>query len=83
MVLTADKGVALVVMDRQEYIKKARAHLEDTSTHRPIPTDPTTKLKNILINILKKMKTKSEMDDNTYRRMYPTGSKVLWTPQDT
>ena len=40
MVLTADKGVALVVMDRQEYIKKARALLEDTSTYRPIPVDP-------------------------------------------
>ena len=47
--------------------------MEDTSTYRPIPTDPTTKPKNRLINILKKMKTESEMDDNTYKRMYPTG----------
>ena len=47
-------------------------HLEDTNTYRPIPTDPTNKLKNRLINILKKMKTESEMDENTYKRMYPT-----------
>ena len=46
MVLTADKGVAMVVMDRQEYIQKARALLEDTNTYSPIPSDPTTKLKN-------------------------------------
>ena len=56
--------------------KKARALLEDTSTYRPIPTDPTTKLKNRLIDILKKMKTESEMDDNTYKRMYPTGANA-------
>ena len=60
MVLTADREVALVVMDRQEYIKKAGALLEDTSTYMPIPTDPTIKLKNRSINILKKMKTESE-----------------------
>ena len=63
-------------MDRQEYIKKARTLLEDTSTYRPIPTDPTIKLKNRLINILKKMKTESEMDDNTCKRMYPTGASA-------
>ena len=32
MVLTADKGVALVVMDRKEYIRKARDLLNDTNT---------------------------------------------------
>ena len=35
MVLTADKGVAMVVMNRQEYIQKALALLEDTNTYRP------------------------------------------------
>ena len=74
IVLTADRGVALVVMDRQEYIQKTRAILEDTNTYRPIPTDPTTKLKNRLMNILKKIKREVEMDANTYKRMYPTGA---------
>ena len=47
--------------------------------------DPTTKLKNRLINILKSMKTESEMDDNTYKRMYPIGPvhQSLWAPQVT
>ena len=40
MVLTADKGVAMVVMDRHEYIQKARALLDDTNTYKPIPSDP-------------------------------------------
>ena len=76
MALTADKEVAMVVMDRQEYIQKARALLEDTNTYRPIPSDPTTKLKNKLINILKKIKTEGNMDENTYRRVYPTGASA-------
>ena len=76
MVLTADKGVAMVVLDRQEHIQKARSLLEDTITYRPIPTDPTTKLKNKLINILKKIKTEGNMDENTYRRVYPTGASA-------
>ena len=52
MVLTADKGMALVVMDRKEYIRKARDLLNDTNTYRTIQSDPTNKLKNKLINIL-------------------------------
>ena len=56
--------------------KKARALLEDTNTYKPIPTDATNKLKNRLINILKKVKTGSEMDENTYKRMYPTGASA-------
>ena len=59
-----------------ECIKKARELLEDTSNFRPIPTDPTTKLNNRLINILKNMKTESEMDDNTYKWIYPTGASA-------
>ena len=45
MILTTVKGVALVVMDRQEYIKEVKILLEDTDTYRPIPTDPTNKYK--------------------------------------
>ena len=54
MVLTADKGVALVVIDTVDYIKKAKDILEDTNTYRVIHTDPTSRLKNKLINILRR-----------------------------
>ena len=43
MVLTADKGVSLVVMDTAEYKKKAE--LLQQPTYQPIPTDPTSKYK--------------------------------------
>ena len=74
MFLTADKGVALVVIDRTEYIQKSKDLLQDTSTYRTIKGDPTSKLKNRLISILKKIKAETGMQDNIYKKMYPTGA---------
>ena len=70
-------GVALVVMDRQEYIKIAKILLEDINTYRPIPSDPSNKHKKRLIIILKNMKAGSRMSENTYKMMYSTGASGL------
>ena len=72
IVLTADKGVAMVVMDRQDYINKAN-HLLNQNTYKIITKDPTNSIKNKLINILKTIKTKSGLGTSTYKSMYPTG----------
>ena len=83
IVLTADKGVAMVIMDRQEYVNKANCLLNQ-STYRSIPRDPTNSIKNKLISILKRVKNQTGLDSNTYKSMYPTGCAplVLWPPQD-
>ena len=73
MVLTADKGVALVVIDTVDYIRKAKEILEDTNTYRVINTDPNSRLKNKVINILSRTKAATGMQDNIYKKMYPTG----------
>ena len=44
IVLTADKGVAMVIMDRQDYINKCK-HLLNQPTYRAIPWDPTNTIK--------------------------------------
>ena len=44
IILTADKGVALVIMEKDEYIKKAE-ELLNTETYKKIPEDPTNKQK--------------------------------------
>ena len=41
VVLTADKGVAMVIMDQQDYNNKAQALLQDTNTYKVLPKDPT------------------------------------------
>ena len=56
VILTADKGVAMVVMDKQEYTNKAQALLDDTNTYKVLHKDPTPQLKNKLINLLKDIK---------------------------
>ena len=44
IVLTADKGVAMVIVDRQGYINKFK-HLLNQPTYRAIPWDPTHTIK--------------------------------------
>ena len=44
IILTVDKGVSMVVMDRNDYNKKAEELLQQ-SAYRPLPSDPTNKLK--------------------------------------
>ena len=62
----------MVIMDRQDYINKAN-HLLNQNTYKSIAKDPTNSIKNKLINILKRVKTKTGLDSNTYKSMYPTG----------
>ena len=53
LILTTDKGVALVVIDKADYVEKAE-ELLNKATFRKIPEDPTSRQKNRLINILRK-----------------------------
>ena len=62
----------MVIMDRQDYINKAN-HLLNQSTYKSVAKDPTSSIKNKLINILKGVKTKTGLDSNTFKSMYPTG----------
>ena len=73
IILTANKGVSMVVMDRDDYNKKAEELLQQ-SAYRPIPHDPTNKLKTRLISLLKHIKTEGGMNEATYKRLYPTGA---------
>ena len=52
MALTADKGVSMVVMDKEDYIHKSEELLQ-SSTYKILTIDPTTKHRNKLISLLK------------------------------
>ena len=68
-----DKGVAMVVMDKQEYINKAEELLAQLA-YRNIPKDPTNKIKTQLITKLRRINRDNNLDEGTYKAMYPTGS---------
>ena len=55
VVLIVDKRVAMVVMDRQDYINKAEELLKQPA-YRTIPKDPTNKIKAQLITKLRRIK---------------------------
>ena len=74
VILTADKGVAIVIMDKEEYKKKAQILLEDKGTYKTLKTDPTNRVKTKLINLLKKIKSEGGINDNQYKKMNPTGA---------
>ena len=72
IVLTADKGVTMVIMDRQDYISKAN-NLLSQNTFKTIQHDPTNTIKNKLITILKRVKSQTGLSNQTYKAMYPMG----------
>ena len=73
IILTVDKGIALVVLNKEEYIEKAE-HLLNQETYRKIKEDPTAKQKAKLIRILKKIKAEGGISEEKYKKMYPTGA---------
>ena len=81
MVLTADKGVAMVIMYKQDYMDKALSLLTDTNIYRTINKDLSTKLRNQLIKTLKDIKQAGGFND--YKKVYPTSAvpHILWLPK--
>ena len=73
VILTADKGVCMVVVDKEDYMKKAEELLIQGSC-KIIPADPTTKQKHTLITLLKSIKEECGINEDTYKRLYPTGA---------
>ena len=65
IILTPDKGVSLVVMNKEDCVEKAD-FLLNYPTYRTISCDPTTKYKNKLINLLKTIKTEGGKNEALY-----------------
>ena len=74
VVLTVDKGVAMVIMDREDYTNKSQALLQDTSTYKVLKKDPISQLKNKLITLLKYIKQTGGLSTNKYKQLYPTST---------
>ena len=72
--LTADKGVTMVIMDKKDYTDKALCLLGNSSTYRTIFKDLTNKFKNKLIGIPKDIKQRGGLKGSTYNRLYPTSA---------
>ena len=74
VVLTAYKGLAMVIIAQEDYINKALTLLQDTNTYKVLPKDPTSQLKNKLISLLKDIKLTGGLSTNKYKQLYPTSA---------
>ena len=83
IVLTVDKGVAMVVMDKKDYIDKTTNILSQLA-YGTIDRDQTNKLKEKHVTLLMKIKRETGVEDYIYRDMYSTGCTfhILWTSED-
>ena len=70
VVLTVDKGLAMVIMDQQDYNNKAHLLLADTNTYRILNKDQTNKL----IQTLKDIKQSGGLSAQNCKKLYPTSA---------
>ena len=63
-------------MDREEYIKKMEEKLSEETTYKKIEKDPTMDIKETLSRQLKEIKDQGQMDEQQYRRLYPTQTQI-------
>ena len=61
----------MVMLDKQDYLNKAQDLLADKETYIFISGDPTNRLKNKLIHILRTIKVQVGLNDTSYIRLNP------------
>ena len=61
----ADKGSAVIVWDREDYIREANGQLEDDSIYDEITNDPLPALKEVIDSSLRKIKSRMEIPSET------------------
>ena len=74
IIVTADKGGALVVMDRTEYITKCEALLQDNSVYEHLSKDTSPTIHKELIKILQDYKNNNFISVTVYTQLRPGGS---------
>ena len=73
-ILPADKGRSTVIMDREDYIKKMRALLEDDK-YRVLNKDPTLKVEKRVASSLKSIHREGHIIEQLYNQLTPSYSE--------
>ena len=73
-IVTADKGVALVVMDKTEYITKCEPLLQDNSVYQHLSKDTFPTIHKELVKILQDYKNTNFISETEYTQLRPHGS---------
>ena len=73
IIVTADTGVALVVMDKTEYITKCKALLQNNSVYQHLSKDTSPTIYKELIKILQDYKNNNFISETEYTLLRPHG----------
>ena len=76
MIVPADKGRAVVVMNTADCKNKAESLPSDNKTYVKLKSNPTRKNKTKLVKILQSTKESGAITDIKYRQLYPTSEEV-------
>ena len=85
VILTANKGVAMVIMDKEEYNSNAQELLA-TPAYKSLPRDPANRIKAQLITKLRRIKKDNNLDEGTYKSYvsyWLCSAKVLWVTKNS
>ncbi|XP_072041826.1 uncharacterized protein [Amphiura filiformis] len=72
----ADKGSAVVVMDRQKYIDETMKHLNNRTNYALVDSDPTDSFSQQIQTTLDDMHARDELTDKAHAFLSPTDSKA-------
>ena len=76
VIMAADKGKALVVMDRDEYVQKMEEKFSDTSTYIKIQKDPTQEIRQEIIDQLIYLENSGSIDKKTNLQLHPNRAQT-------
>ena len=79
IIVTADKGVAVVVIDKTEYITKCEGLLQDNSVDQHLSKDTSPTIHKELIKILQDYKNNNFICETEYTLLRPHGSNCRVT----
>ena len=77
MIKGADKGSAVAVWDRENYIKEAENQLGDTNIYEEVPKD-VKPLKNIILNTLENILIRGDVCTDTSSYFIIMDAKFTW-----
>ena len=75
VIVRPDKGSGVAILDRDIYDRQISEIINDTAKFKKLKDNPRLTREGQLQCFLRKIKDKNLFDENTYKKIYPCGSK--------
>ena len=76
VIVRVDKGSGVLILDRDIYDRKILEIINDTTKFKKLKDNPILTREGQLQQFLRKIKDKNFFDENTFKKIYPCGSKL-------